>query len=68
MQCLFQVRGSPDGGAPTEEGLTSSASEGSEPTDAVEAAECVDGVRVELPAERLLHARAGWLQRKGISS
>ncbi|XP_045532840.1 protein outspread isoform X2 [Pieris brassicae] len=61
------ARGSPDGGAPTEEGLTSSASEGSEPTDAAEAAESVDGVRVELPAERLLHARAGWLQRRGPS-
>ncbi|XP_045490852.1 protein outspread isoform X1 [Colias croceus] len=61
------ARGSPDGGAPTEEGLTSSASEGSEPTDAVEAAESAEGVRVELPAERLLHARAGWLQRRGAS-
>ncbi|CAG5051067.1 unnamed protein product [Parnassius apollo] len=59
------ARGSPDGGAPPEEGSSSSASEGSEPTDAVEASENGEGGRVELPAERLLHARAGWLQRRG---
>ncbi|XP_061383300.1 protein outspread isoform X3 [Danaus plexippus] len=58
------ARGSPDGGPPAEEGITSSASEGSEPTDTVEATEG-EGGRVELPAERLLHARAGWLQRRG---
>ncbi|CAK1581488.1 unnamed protein product [Parnassius mnemosyne] len=59
------ARGSPDGGAPPEEGSSSSASEGSEPPDAVEASENGEGGRVELPAERLLHARAGWLQRRG---
>ncbi|XP_045785891.1 protein outspread isoform X2 [Maniola jurtina] len=61
------ARGAPDGGPPPEEGITSSASEGSEPTDAVEATENTEGVRVELPAERLLHARAGWLQRRSPS-
>lgn len=60
-----QARGSPDGGAPPEEGVSSSASEGSETTDAVEATESAEPGRVELPAERLLHARAGWLQRRG---
>ncbi|XP_072943542.1 protein outspread isoform X2 [Epargyreus clarus] len=59
------ARGTPDGGAPTEEGSSSSASEGSEPADATEAGESVETSRVELPAERLLHARAGWLQRRG---
>ncbi|XP_049867373.1 protein outspread isoform X2 [Pectinophora gossypiella] len=59
------ARGSPDGGAPPEEGASSSASEGSEPADAVEATETNEVGRVELPAERLLHARAGWLQRRG---
>ncbi|CAH2073120.1 unnamed protein product, partial [Iphiclides podalirius] len=59
------ARGSPDGGAPPEEGNSSSASEGSEPTDPVEASENGESGRVELPAERLLHARAGWLQRRG---
>ncbi|KAF9422246.1 hypothetical protein HW555_002055 [Spodoptera exigua] len=59
------ARGSPDGGAPPEEASSSSASEGSEPTDAVEPTENGEGGRVELPAERLLHARAGWLQRRG---
>ncbi|CAH0722026.1 unnamed protein product, partial [Brenthis ino] len=59
------ARGSPDGGPPPEEGITSSASEGSEPIDVVEATENTEGGRVELPAERLLHARAGWLQRRG---
>lgn len=56
---------------PPEEGSSSSASEGSEPADAAEAGEAGEagepgeGGRVELPAERLLHARAGWLQRRG---
>ncbi|KAI8434633.1 hypothetical protein MSG28_003166 [Choristoneura fumiferana] len=59
------VRGTPDGAVPPEEGSSSSASEGSEPTDAAEAGEAGEGGRVELPAERLLHARAGWLQRRG---
>ncbi|XP_063530883.1 protein outspread isoform X2 [Cydia strobilella] len=59
------VRGSPDGAVPPEEGSSSSASEGSEPTDTVEVAEASESGRVELPAERLLHARAGWLQRRG---
>ncbi|XP_047528318.1 protein outspread isoform X1 [Vanessa atalanta] len=59
------ARGSPDGGPPPDEGITSSASEGSEPTDTVETTETTEGGRVELPAERLLHARAGWLQRRG---
>ncbi|CAH2086040.1 unnamed protein product [Euphydryas editha] len=59
------ARGSPDGGPPPDEGITSSASEGSEPTDTVETTEATEGGRVELPAERLLHARAGWLQRRG---
>ncbi|XP_037302216.1 protein outspread-like, partial [Manduca sexta] len=58
------ARGSPDGGIPPEEGNSSSASEGSEPTDVAEATEGGEGGRVELPAERLLHARAGWLQRR----
>ncbi|CAH2990443.1 unnamed protein product [Chilo suppressalis] len=58
------VRGTPDGGIPPEEGSSSSSSEGSEPTE-VEVAEGGEGGRVELPAERLLHARAGWLQRRG---
>lgn len=31
----------------------------------VEASEGAETGRVELPAERLLHARAGWLQRRG---
>ncbi|XP_052737691.1 protein outspread isoform X2 [Bicyclus anynana] len=61
------ARGAPDGGPPPEEGITSSASEGSEPTDAVEATESTESGRVELPAERLLHARAGWLQRRSPS-
>ncbi|XP_041976987.1 protein outspread isoform X2 [Aricia agestis] len=61
----LSARGSPDGGVPNEEVITSSASEGSETTDAVEAAETTESGRVELPAERLLHARAGWLQRRG---
>lgn len=60
-----QARGSPDGGVPAEEPSSSSASEGSEPTDVVEPTESAEGGRVELPAERLLHARAGWLQRRG---
>ncbi|CAB3221347.1 unnamed protein product [Arctia plantaginis] len=59
------ARGSPDGGVPAEEPSSSSASEGSEPTDVVEPTESAEGGRVELPAERLLHARAGWLQRRG---
>ncbi|XP_075969980.1 myosin phosphatase Rho interacting protein outspread isoform X2 [Anticarsia gemmatalis] len=59
------ARGSPDGGAPPEEPSSSSASEGSEPADVVEPTEGGEGGRVELPAERLLHARAGWLQRRG---
>ncbi|KAL0894266.1 hypothetical protein ABMA27_014269 [Loxostege sticticalis] len=59
------VRGTPDGGVPPEEGSSSSSSEGSEPTDAVEVTESGEGGRVELPAEKLLHARAGWLQRRG---
>ncbi|XP_014370967.2 protein outspread [Papilio machaon] len=59
------VRGTPDGGAPTEEASSSSASEGGEPADTAETAESGEGGRVELPAERLLHARAGWLQRRG---
>lgn len=59
------ARGSPDGGSPPEEGSSSSASEGSETTDAPEANETSESGRVELPAERLLHARAGWLQRRG---
>ncbi|XP_026747714.1 protein outspread isoform X2 [Trichoplusia ni] len=59
------ARGSPDGGAPPEEPSSSSASEGSEPADAAEPTENGEGGRVELPAERLLHARAGWLQRRG---
>lgn len=59
------ARGTPDGGAPQEEPTSSSASEGSETTDVVEPTESVEGGRVELPAERLLHARAGWLQRRG---
>ncbi|XP_037869507.1 protein outspread isoform X4 [Bombyx mori] len=63
----LKSRNSPDGGAPPEEGSSSSASEGSEPTDAVETTEPGEGGRVELPAERLLHARAGWLYRKGSS-
>ncbi|CAH2240835.1 jg18873 [Pararge aegeria aegeria] len=61
------ARGAPDGGPPPEEGITSSASEGSEPNDAAEATESTEGGRVELPAERLLHARAGWLQRRSPS-
>ncbi|XP_063822072.1 protein outspread isoform X3 [Ostrinia nubilalis] len=59
------VRGTPDGGVPPEEGSSSSSSEGSEPTDAAEVTESGEGGRVELPAEKLLHARAGWLQRRG---
>ncbi|KAJ2953023.1 hypothetical protein O0L34_g7406 [Tuta absoluta] len=59
------ARGSPDGGVPPEEGSSSSASEGSEPADATENTENNESGRVELPAERLLHARAGWLQRRG---
>ncbi|XP_048479402.1 protein outspread isoform X2 [Plutella xylostella] len=58
-------RGTPDGGVPPEEGSSSSASEGSEPADIAENQEPNEGGRVELPAERLLHARAGWLQRRG---
>lgn len=50
---------------PPEEGSSSSSSEGSEPTDTVEVNEGGEGGRVELPAEKLLHARAGWLQRRG---
>ncbi|XP_050678581.1 protein outspread isoform X2 [Leptidea sinapis] len=61
------ARGTPDGGVPAEEGLTSSGSEGSVATDVVEAPESAEAGRVELPAERLLHARAGWLQRRGPS-
>ncbi|KAM3961288.1 LOW QUALITY PROTEIN: myosin phosphatase Rho interacting protein outspread [Aphomia sociella] len=57
-------RGTPDGAVPPEEGSSSSSSEGSEPTDVVETIEGGEH-RVELPAERLLHARAGWLQRRG---
>nr|XP_021180931.2 protein outspread isoform X2 [Helicoverpa armigera] len=61
----LSARGSPDGGAPPEEASSSSASEGSEPADVAEPTENGEGGRVELPAERLLHARAGWLQRRG---
>ncbi|XP_052757460.1 protein outspread isoform X2 [Galleria mellonella] len=57
-------RGTPDGAVPPEEASSSSSSEGSEPTDVVENPEGGEH-RVELPAERLLHARAGWLQRRG---
>ncbi|XP_053625354.1 protein outspread isoform X2 [Plodia interpunctella] len=59
------ARGTPDGAVPPEENSSSSSSEGSEPTDAVETTENGEPGRVELPAERLLHARAGWLQRRG---
>ncbi|XP_068630057.1 protein outspread-like [Battus philenor] len=58
------ARGSPDGGTRVEEASSSSASEGSETTDVPEATENGEVGRVELPAERLLHARAGWLQRR----
>ncbi|XP_059045257.1 protein outspread [Achroia grisella] len=57
-------RGTPDGAVPPEEASSSSSSEGSEPADVVETTEGGEH-RVELPAERLLHARAGWLQRRG---
>ncbi|XP_013195043.2 protein outspread isoform X2 [Amyelois transitella] len=59
------ARGTPDGAVPPEENTSSSSSEGSEPTDVVETNENGEPGRVELPAERLLHARAGWLQRRG---
>ncbi|GBP17123.1 Protein outspread [Eumeta japonica] len=59
------ARGSPDGGAPIEEATSSSASEGSEAADTGETNDNGESGRVELPAERLLHARAGWLQRRG---
>lgn len=62
-----QARGSPDGAVPAEE-APSSASDGSETTDMAENNETSEVGRVELPAERLLHARAGWLQRRGMTT